>query len=566
MGEALRTVLLVGLFSLFLCPEMPAQELLWERVGTKMLTWFAGPTVLVGDVNRDGYRDLLTEVVVSVDRRTSTTRVQLWTLSGKDGRTLRVRPAVGLRRQFDQIAYAGDVDGDGVGDYAVSIIQPPQPTILELRSGKDDRLIWKVVGGGVDAMLGDLDLDGDGRPDLVVTTTVPLQVGRKGEVRAYSSRGKLLYKTGGTAQLELGAWQVNEPIGLVGDLDKDGTDDFVVGAFDLVRYRGAAAVLSGKTGKILVVGFDVKPGDRIGQACDGCGDMDGDGVPDFVAGGGTFGMPVVTAFSGKTGKAIHTWRSTLPSSDLGKVVKSAGIDVDRDGVPDVIAGAPLERRYPQAGGAFYVFSGRDGSVIFRQDAKGGGTYLGEHLAIIGVQPGSAFPLYAVQEPDFGDGMPRFSYQGRLLVYRGSPGGVEVFGSSCRGTLPTYPKLGIRDLGQKGARVTLHDAAPGAPAVFLVGLSRSRWGNLNFAPAAVPSRLPWLHALHLGGGPTGDDHGKYRYLKRLCVRRPPSSALKDRQAHTARAVVVAGQCQAGARWRLRRRPVALALAQRSPLKV
>lgn len=240
----------------------------------------------------------------------------------------------------------------------------------------------------------------------------------------------------------------------------------------------AAAVLSGKTGKILVVGVDQKPGDKLGQSVDGCGDMDGDGYPDFVSGGGVFGNPSVTAFSGKTGKPIWTWRSTQAVSDLGYVVRSGGIDVDRDGVPDVIAGAPGEAWLGFANvGAVYVFSGRDGSVIFRgvSSPLSGKTDFAWDIAAVGTQPGSPFPVFVVPE----------SQKSSLRAYRGSPGGVAGFGTSCRGSLGTAPKIGMRDLGGKAARITVYDANPGSPAVLLVGLSRTSFGATPLPLALDP---------------------------------------------------------------------------------
>ena len=63
------------------------------------------------------------------------------------------------------------------------------------------------------------------------------------------------------------------------------------------------------------------------------------------------------------------------------------------------------------------------------------------------------------------------YRGRLRLWRGSPAGVRVYGAACRGSLATTPRIGIRDLSGTGIRLHLSDAAPGAPAALLLGLSR-----------------------------------------------------------------------------------------------
>jgi hypothetical protein len=180
----------------------------------------------------------------------------------------------------------------------------------------------------------------------------------------------------------------------------------------------------------------------------------------------------VRAFSGKTGAAIHTWRGeNLGACFAASFLRSGGVDIDLDGVPDVIAAN-------HGCGSLWIFSGRDSSIIFQQLDQGGD--LGAHGSIVGVQPGSRFPVFVV---------PQASYQltlGRLLAYRGSPKGVEVFGVSCAGSTATAPRIGARDLGPKGVRITLKDGTPGAPAALFVGFSRTNWGG-----QALPYPLDFL---------------------------------------------------------------------------
>jgi hypothetical protein len=83
-------------------------------------------------------------------------------------------------------------------------------------------------------------------------------------------------------------------------------------------------------------------------------------------------------------------------------------------------------------------------------------------------------VFTVAQPSYMLAQP--GYLGRLLAYRGSPTGVELFGPSCRGTAATAPRIGVRDLGAAGVRITLQDGTPGAPAALLLGFSRTRWGG------------------------------------------------------------------------------------------
>ena len=151
----------------------------------------------------------------------------------------------------------------------------------------------------------------------------------------------------------------------------------------------------------------------------------------------------------------------------------------------MIAGAPGESRILGTTGAVYVFSGRDGSVIFRDEppVPSGKTDLAWNLAIVGTQPGSPFPVFAV--PEWGYNRSMTWILGRLRVYRGSPGGVQGFGTSCRGSLARAPKIGMRDLGTKGARITVYDANPGSAALLAVGVSRTSFGAVQLPLSLDP---------------------------------------------------------------------------------
>ena len=142
----------------------------------------------------------------------------------------------------------------------------------------------------------------------------------------------------------------------------------------------------------------------VGETVAGTGDIDGDGVADFVAGthnGGPGGGGIVMAFSGSTGAELYRWKS---NSRFGEAV-DAGIDLDQDGVGDVLVGAPREllpggTRRP---GAVFGYAGRDGSQLFRVDTNApvGTTDFGWSVVVLGQQPGSPFPVFAVNEPGYG---------------------------------------------------------------------------------------------------------------------------------------------------------------------
>ena len=398
---------------------------------------------------------------------------EVWVLSGKDGQTLRkTSSSFGVP---SAIAAAGDMDQDGIGDYAVQWLKHGSSYTVEVLSGVDDRRIWveqREFGGGVgfgNSLLGGIDTDGDGLPNLVTTEHRGSPTGR---VYVFASDGALRYTITGTSELGIGVQPTRYTLDSVGDVDLDGCDDFVVGGALYSEGKGAAVVISGRDGAVLTYGVDEALGDAIGYAVAGCGDVDGDGVPDFVAGGSPpFGRGSVQVFSTASGERLHVWSATtVPGNGFsGSSVRSGGIDLDRDGIGDVLVGSS---DFSGGLGGFFAFSGRDWSELMRV-APLGQTFVGDGIAAMGPVPGTPFPAFAITEPKFGSGGFLLA-QGRVSVYAGPASGAAPLGPGCTGTLAAQPEMGLSDLGASGIRLHLSSAPPGAAAALLVGLSSTSW--------------------------------------------------------------------------------------------
>jgi len=453
------------------------QELLWTVQGVGDSARFTHVLDVIGDMNHDAYEDFM--VVGSSGQQWF-----LWFLSGRDGSVLRRSGPYsgafnfsGAPMLFGDVG-AGDMDGDSVPDYAMLVNDGGSFLHrVQVRSGRDDHLLWEVLRpwGSVFgyAILGNVDLDGDGVPDLLVGDQ--LDSSGWGAVHAFGPTGQPMYISRGVSPHAIG-----RSLARVGDVDNDHCDDFVTGGWGGADTQGRAVLISGRTGTILRAGFGELQGDQIGYVVTGCGDIDRDGVPDFAAGNSDFATTrgVVRVFSGRTAQPLYTWtgRDHQGGNTFGSAV-SGGVDVDRDGVPDVLVGAPAEEEYPGAPqnqtGAYYVFSGRDGTILRREGPL---PSLGFSVQALPPHPGSPFGIYLVSEPWFWDGSPAGPYQGRIRCYRGTPRGVVAFGAPGRGTLATEPKIGLRDLGAAGFRIHLSDAESGAPAALVLGISRTTWAG------------------------------------------------------------------------------------------
>lgn len=446
---------------LWLASLASAQEVVWDRDGVRGQYHFDFPlgAVVVGDLDGDGWED----AVVIVDGIPNFA-TELWFLSGRDGRTLRRRPQYAPLDYYSVVARTGDLSGDGVPDYVFSTSPqhvPYQP-IVEIASGVDDTPIWSVQGETStfgSALLGDLDLDGDGKRDLVVSQPVHPTL----RYHAYDNAGRPLYTI--PIQPDLEFYRNPLSVARLGDLDGDGADEWVAGGFDATG--NGAIVFSGRTGAIHLRALSTRL-DAIGTTVRGTGDLDGDGVPDLMT-ASNFGGTVV-AFSGRTGSELRAWLHESGAFGI------ATPDVDRDGVCDVLVGL-ANLQTGTIFGAVIAYSGRDGGELLRSSDGG---RLGVRIEPLRGPDDGSFPMFLTpmpQAPLFGDG--------RVRVYRATPRTVAPpVGAPCVGGLGAPPEIGLRDLtasGGRGVRVHLSAAPPGVSTCLVLGLSNTDWGG-------VP--LPW----------------------------------------------------------------------------
>ncbi|HXS98189.1 MAG TPA: FG-GAP-like repeat-containing protein [Candidatus Limnocylindrales bacterium] len=188
----------------------------------------------------------------------------------------------------------------------------------------------------------------------------------------------------------------------IGDVDGDGVSDFVTSAPSHGENAGRVYVYSTKSGKLLWT-VDGKPGDQLGLGIEAAGDANRDGTPDVVASAPGAGRAYI--LSGKDGKVLVTLSAENAADGFGRHVDRAG-DVNHDGYDDVIVGAPGHNKRT---GAAYIFSGHDGALLLKLSGEREGDSFGAAVTGHGGQGGT---MLVVGAPQAGT-----KRHGRTYVYR-----------------------------------------------------------------------------------------------------------------------------------------------------
>lgn len=349
---------------------------------------YGDSVALVGDIDGDGYPDVLVgapdEDTASVDECG-----RVYVYSGRNGSLIRthVSPAPEIVGWFGEVVLGlPDINGDGRADYAIAA--PNQGASVEgdlyVYSGLTGGQLYHLDGWAY-RTFGELalvpDCTGDGLPELVVGYS---GVGDYLSVRVYQAKNGVLWKTLSSPIPNGDPSSYGIAVGGVPDVTGDGKGDVLVGAPDAAPSgalgAGRVYVYNGVTGALYdtISSVDSQVDGRFGSAVAGIGDLSGDGrgeivigadneIPDRVA----VNCGQVHIHSGSTGNFIRTLFSSDPESfgHFGRVVATCA-DLDGDGEPDILVGAPDEDVSATERGRAYQFSGADGTLIDEFTAPG----------------------------------------------------------------------------------------------------------------------------------------------------------------------------------------------------
>ncbi len=173
-----------------------------------------------------------------------------------------------------------------------------------------------------------------------------------------SEKVRLLREWDGETQGDQFGWIARN----LGDVDGDGVADFVTSAPGWAgtgKDAGRVYVYSTRTGKLLWK-VDGAAADDLGTGVELAGDANKDGVPDVVASAPGGGKAYI--YSGVDGRVLVTMTAEAKTDNFGRHVTYAG-DVNHDGHDDVLVGAPGNAAAGKDAGRAYLYSGKDGRKL-----------------------------------------------------------------------------------------------------------------------------------------------------------------------------------------------------------
>ncbi|GAX59205.1 hypothetical protein SCALIN_C01_0136 [Candidatus Scalindua japonica] len=412
-----------------------------------------------GDVNGDGYSDVIVGVheydngeideglaIVYLGSSTGLSMTGDWSAEGNQNRAIFGR----------SVSTAGDVNGDGYSDIIVSA---PFYDNGESQEGKvfvymgspaglGTTADWKAEGGQTSAYFGISattagDVNGDGFGDVIVGA-YEFDSGEVNEGKVFMYLGSLLGPST-TADWEAEGDQANASFGVsvstAGDVNGDGYSDIIVGAnkYDNGETdEGRVFVYNGSSSGLGASAVWTAEGDQayasFGVSVSTAGDVNGDGYSDIIIGSCTYDNGEIDegkAFvyhGSASGLSITTdWTAegNQGSANYGWSVSTAG-DVNNDGYSEVIVGAPLYENGETNEGMASVYNGSSSGLSSAADWTAEGSqanaYFGISVSAAGDVNADGYGDVIVGAPLYGNGE---SYEGMASVYHGSFSGLNT---------------------------------------------------------------------------------------------------------------------------------------------
>jgi len=406
-----------------------------------------------GDVNGDGYSDAIVgafgyggggSAFLYHGSATGLSASPDWTAEG--GQNL---------ADFGQfVSTAGDVNGDGFSDVAVSAPRYDNDQFNEGRvflylgssSGLSTSPAWTAESDQIGALFGSAhtagDVNGDGYSDLIVSSPYyDHDQTDEGRIFLYlGSTAGLGSTPDWTAESDQADAQFASSVSTAGDVNGDGYSDVVAGAplyFNGEYREGRVFVYFGSaTGLGSSAGWTAESDQTeamFGMEVSTAGDVNGDGYADVLIGASGYengeseegrAFLYLGSAAGLGSSPAWTAESDQADASFGTSVSTAG-DINGDGYSDVIVGAPQYDNTEADEGRAFVYVGSASGLaqlpewIFEADQAGAG--LGSQACTAGDVNGDGYADVIVSATSYDSGQ---AGVGRIFLFLGSAQGLS----------------------------------------------------------------------------------------------------------------------------------------------
>ncbi len=407
-----------------------------------------------GDVNGDGYGDVIVGAYLYDNGETNEGRVFLYYGSASGLSSSFSWSAEGNQAEAYfgfATGTAGDVNGDGYVDVVVSALYYDNDQTNEGRvyvyygsanglSATPDWIESNSANSNFGCSIGTAgDVNGDGYSDVLVGANT-YGNGQYHEGKAYlyyGSASGLITTPVWTLESDVNDTLLGAAVGTAGDVNGDGYSDIMIGAeaysSGYLYNNGVVYVYYGSVAGLQSNPWMVtsnKSDDLIGSSVSTAGDVNGDGYADVLIGARRYdsgqtdeGKAFVYYGSadGLSTTANWTAESNQAYAEFGASVSTAG-DVNGDGYSDVIVGAyAYDNGQVDEGRAFVYFgssSGLSTTVDWGVESDQAGAYLGT-VSTAGDVNGDGYADILIGVDSYDNGS--LGNAGRVQVYYGNGG-------------------------------------------------------------------------------------------------------------------------------------------------
>lgn len=407
----------------------------------------------VGDVNGDGFSDVLLGAYQYKQSQVNEGAAFLY-FGSTFGETIGdKRTLLGYQKdgQFGwAVAGAGDLNGDGYGDFAIGaryydVTKVNEGAVFMYYGNPTKNFpVRNAVFSGEqgEAWMGTAlasagDVNGDGYSDLIIGAYA-YDNGQtdEGTALVYHGGGLVGHVTAKSMVADsVAARRFGSAVANAGDINADGFDDVIISA------PGSDPLTPGRTCVIYGSTEGIKPPWYnaphklttliFGRAVSGAGDVNGDGYADVVIGNPSWGnVPnggeVRIYFGTATGIDTVNFQvlyEPLGGTKFGTSVSGAG-DLNGDNYADVVIGAPKYKVVNDTRGAAYVYYGSPtgvGTVPKVLPGKNSNASMGTSVAGLGDTNGDGYGDLIVGAPTTNTSA---AEGGAAWIYYGSSTGVD----------------------------------------------------------------------------------------------------------------------------------------------